>query len=380
MRLGPPLWKVRRELHRLGQQLRAVAELLYEPFLRWRHDRERARHLKVTPGNMPGSGKVAVYLIFQPRGLAESSLMTCRHLASSGYAPLVVSNAALSESDRSRLQAVSWKVVERPNFGYDFGGYRDGIWLLDQWGERPESLILLNDSIWFPALEGDQTIGRMEAMPADFKGVLKLGTGEGAVLRRGREPFLGSFFLMFSAQALRSEAFSLFWRQYLNTSNKYKTIRRGERRLSYVMRDAGFEGWSLFDRTKFDEYLRVADPATLRQILEDLVSVDPRIEESIANITKAFDAGPQDGQAAMAVHMQGIIQAATIKSNLFSSMPITLLRDFSIPFIKKSRDRWNFKALQKIARHSQTGGETVAIVPSAKQEMLRIVEQAPPKD
>ena len=23
-------------------------------------------------------------------------------------------------------------MAERPNFGYDFGGYRDGIWLLEQ--------------------------------------------------------------------------------------------------------------------------------------------------------------------------------------------------------------------------------------------------------
>jgi hypothetical protein len=375
MSLGPPLWKVRRELGRLSQQLRAVLEFFYEPFLRWQHDRERGTRLKVTPGASAPARKVAVYLVFQPRGLAESSLLTCRHLAAGGYAPLVVSNAPLSEADREQLQAVSWKVVERPNFGYDFGGYRDGIWLLDHWGEKPESLILLNDSIWFPALEGDQTIAKMESMAADFRGILKLGTGEGAVLRRGREPFLGSFFLMFSGKALRSEAFSLFWRQYLNTSNKYKTIRRGERRLSYVMRDAGFEGASLFDRTRFDEYLKTAEPATLRRILGDLVSIDPGMERSIADITNRFDAAQQDGQAAMAVQMRSIIQAATVKSNLFSSIPIMLLREFSIPFIKKSRDHWNIKALQKIAKTMQSVDEVIAIAPSPKREILDLVDQ-----
>ena len=377
MSLGPPLWKVRRELGRLSQQLRAVLEFFYEPFLRWQHDRKRKERLKVTPGASAPSRKVAVYLVFQPRGIAESSLLTCSHLAASGYAPLVVSNAALSEADRQRLQAVSWKVVERPNFGYDFGGYRDGIWLLDQWGERPESLILLNDSIWFPALEGDQTIARMEAMAADFRGILKLGTGEGAVLRRGREPFLGSFFLMFSAKALQSEAFTLFWRQYLNTSNKYKTIRRGERRLSYVMRDAGFEGASLFERTQFDEYLRVADPATLRRILEDLVSVEPGMEKSITDMTNRFDAAQQDGQAVMAMQMRSIIHVATVKSNLFSSIPITLLRDFSIPLIKKSRDHWNFKALQRISKTAQSVDQVIAIAPSVKREILDLIDQMP---
>ena len=66
MSLGPPLWKVRRELGRLSQQLRAVLEFFYEPFLRWQHDRERTERLKVTPGASTPARKVAVYLVFQP--------------------------------------------------------------------------------------------------------------------------------------------------------------------------------------------------------------------------------------------------------------------------------------------------------------------------
>jgi hypothetical protein len=373
MRLGPPLWKVRRELHRLGQQLRAAAELFYEPFLRWRHDRERARHLKVTPGNLPASGKVAVYLIFQPRGLAESSLMTCQHLASGGYAPLVVSNAALSESDRSRLQAVSWKVVERPNFGYDFGGYRDGVWLLQQWSVQPESLILMNDSIWFPALEGDQTIATMEAMPSDFKGVLTLGTGEGAVLRRGREPFLGSFFLMFSAKALASNAFAEFWQRYRNTSNKYKTIRRGERRLSYVMRDAGFEGASLFDRTQFDQWIRNLDVAGLRHLVDELVTLDPAIASTLQALAKAHDPADTAASAAYRASMLEAISAATNKSNIFSSAPVSMLRDFELPFVKKARDPWNLRALERLSEYHRKSPGSIRLSAPVGRELGDLV-------
>jgi hypothetical protein len=373
MSLGPPFWKVRRELGRLSQQLRAVLEFFYEPFLRWQHDRERTERLKVTPGASAPSRKIAVYLIFQPRGLAESSLLTCRHLAAGGYAPLVVSNAPLSEADRTQLQAISWKVVERPNFGYDFGGYRDGIWLLDQWGERPESLILLNDSIWFPALEGDQTIARMEAMPADFKGVLKLGTGEGAVLRRGREPFLGSFFLMFSAQALRSEAFSLFWRQYLNTSNKYKTIRRGERRLSYVMRDAGFEGWSLFDRTRFDQWLNELEVSGLRRLLDELVTIDPSMASALMATASAYDAANTEAQAAMRTSMLDAINAATRKSNIFSSAPVSMLRDFELPFVKKARDPWNLRALERLSEYHRKSPGSIRLSAPVGRELGDLV-------
>lgn len=373
MSLGPPLWKVRRELGRLNQQLRAVLEFFYEPLLRWQHDRERTERLKVTPGASAPARKVAVYLVFQPRGVAESSLLTCRHLAAAGYAPLVISNATLSPADRQRLQAVSWKLVERPNFGYDFGGYRDGIWLLDHWGEKPESLILLNDSIWFPALEGDQTIAKMEAMAADFRGILKLGTGEGAVLRRGREPFLGSFFLMFSARALRSEAFARFWREYRNTSNKYKTIRRGERRLSYVMRDAGFEGASLFDRTQFDQWLSELDASLLRRLLDEVVTIDPSMASMLKAMASAHDAADTEAQADMRHAMLDAIQAATRKSNIFSSAPVSMLRDFGLPFVKKARDPWNLRALERLSQYRRESPESIRMPASVGGELDNLV-------
>lgn len=366
-------WKVRRELQRLTQQLRALPEFFYEPPLRWWHDRTRAHRLKISDGQIGSRDKVAVYLVYQPAGLAASSLDTCNHLTNNGYAPLVVSNAPLSDRDRQRLQSVCWRVVERPNFGYDFGGYRDGIWLLDHWGEKPESLILLNDSIWFPALEGDQTIAKMESIAADFRGILKLGTGEGAVLRRGREPFLGSFFLMFSAKALRSEAFSLFWRQYLNTSNKYKTIRRGERRLSYVMRDAGFEGASLFDRTQFDQWLNELDVSTLRRMLDEVVTLDPSLASMLEAMASAHDAADTEAQAAMRQAMLDAIHAATRKSNIFSSAPVSMLRDFGLPFLKKARDPWNLKALERLSQYQRESPDAIRMPASVGRELGSLV-------
>ncbi|MEI8265183.1 MAG: rhamnan synthesis F family protein [Betaproteobacteria bacterium] len=327
----------------------------------------------MTLGASAPSRKIAVYLIFQPRGLAESSLLTCRHLAAGGYAPLVVSNAPLSEADRTQLQAVAWKVVERPNFGYDFGGYRDGVWLLQQWSVQPESLILMNDSIWFPALEGDQTIATMEATPSDFKGVLTLGTGEGAVLRRGREPFLGSFFLMFSAKALASNAFAEFWQRYRNTSNKYKTIRRGERRLSYVMRDAGFEGASLFDRTRFDQWIRNLDVSSLRRLLDELVTLDPVIASTLQVLAKAYDAADTAARAAFRASMLEAISAATNKSNIFSSAPVSMLRDFRLPFVKKARDPWNLRALERLSEYHRKSPGSIRLSAPVGRELGDLV-------
>jgi hypothetical protein len=366
-------WKIGRELRRLQQQLQAIPEFFYEPLLRRWHDARRSHVLRTQAGAVPASHKVAVYLVYQPAGIAESTLLTCDHLAAQGYAPLIVSNARLSPADNNRMLPKTWRIVERPNFGYDFGGYRDGIWLLDQWGERPESLILLNDSIWFPALEHDKSIAKMESMAADFQGVLKLGTGEGAVLRRGREPFLGSFFLMFSAKALQSDAFSLFWRQYQNTSNKYKTIRRGERRLSYVMRDAGFEGASLFDRIQFDQWLNELDVPGLRRLLDELVTIDSSMASMLKAMASAHDAADTKAQEAMRASMLNAINAATKKSNIFSTALISTLRDFAVPFIKKASDAPNAKALERLVLELDYRPGSLEITEVVENELRQLV-------
>lgn len=363
-------WKIGREIQRFRQQLKAIPELFYEPVLRWLHDRRRAQRLQVHPGTAPASERVAVYLIYQPGGLVESSLLACRHFVDQGYAPVVVSNSPLSDEDRLRLLAVSWRVVERPNFGYDFGGYRDAIWLLRLWGQPLHSLILANDSVWFPALEDDRTIRRMEGMSADLRGILWVGAESGAALRRGRDPFLASFFLMFSQRALASEAFSDFWRAYRSTSNKYKTIRRGERGLSYAMRDAGFTAAGVFDRGAFDDFLETRPPTQLRQMLDELVTLNPRAREALRSAAQSYDSAAPEERLGLGADLLQAIRAVTGGSNILSSAPLSMLRDFRLPFIKKAADAWNSQALGRLARHLREDQATVRVPAPVAAELI----------
>ncbi len=122
-----PGWKIRRELDRLGQQLRAIPEAVWEPFARRAHDAALDRGFPITEGTLQPGTKLALVLCWQPRGLAGSFFNLLDHLVASGYTPFVVSNAAFSDADRQALRSRIWRAVERPNFGYDFGGYRDGF-------------------------------------------------------------------------------------------------------------------------------------------------------------------------------------------------------------------------------------------------------------
>ena len=134
-------------------QLRAIPEFFSEPIAQRRHDTWRESHFKPETGQVGYQGNVALFLIYQPNGIEASILRTCDHLAGKGYAPLVISNTPLSKTDRTELKNRCWVFAERPNIGYDFGGYRDGLWLLGKMGVVPDNLLVLNDSVWFPIFE-----------------------------------------------------------------------------------------------------------------------------------------------------------------------------------------------------------------------------------
>ena len=86
-------------------------------------------------------------------------------------------------------------IFERPNFGYDFGGYKDAFLYIIENNLSVERLILLNDSTWFPISSEKDLIRQMEQSNTDFTGALEVDDGR---YLRGKNNFYASFFLMFS--------------------------------------------------------------------------------------------------------------------------------------------------------------------------------------
>lgn len=337
-------WKLERELNRIRQQLKGIPEFFTEPLRRQRHDAQRGAMLQADHGEIAQGSKVALLLVYQPAGISDATVWTCQHLVHKGYAPLIISNAPLSSEDRTRLSPWIWRMAERPNFGYDFGGYRDGIWLLKQWKSDPDVLVILNDSIWFP-LHGNETlIDRMEDSAADFVGALQLDPlRQIENLPPKKRPFFGSFFLMVKRGALRHEAFIRFWDRYRITSNKYKTIRRGERGFSHALMDAGLQCEAMYTRSALDRYIGSLSNLKLKELLEDLVTIDERIEAGIAQSIASFADTDDWRGSALALALE-----ATEKQNVLATAPITSLTVFEVPYLKKSRDWNNLKALTLI--------------------------------
>lgn len=365
--MGILRWKLRREVQRIGQQLRGIPEFFSEPALRRRHDATRTEWLRPLPGQVPPGPKVALLLLYQPQGVSDATRWTCEHLVRKGYAPLIISNAPLSAADRALLAPVSWQLAERPNFGYDFGGYRDGIWLLGQLQADPDVLVILNDSIWFPVHGNETLLDRMEASPADFVGALQLDPlrqTEGVPAKK--RPFFGSFFLMAKRGALQHPAFQRFWARYRLTSNKYKTIRRGERGLSHTLMDAGVACQAVYTRGALDAHMRALDNAALRQLLQhDLVTIDEHIGQALQACVTTFADTPAWRAQAIDLALR-----TTEKQNVLATAPITSLSVFEVPYLKKSRDWNNLKALALIRERMRSGA-----LPAAHESVMRGLDQ-----
>ncbi|WP_158623201.1 rhamnan synthesis F family protein [Pseudorhodobacter sp. E13] len=282
-----PLWKLKRELKRPVDQLHSLVRLPFDIVTKWRHDNSFHARIKLTKGQQPSGQKFAILLIYQPKGLAASTFKTCRHLIENGYSVLLVSNTALTDDARAMLAPVTWQILERPNVGYDFGGYRDGLRILREANVDMQSLVVLNDSIWWPLCDGDRSLQVMEGLGVDFGGMILRPPGKARKRATNRTPHLQSYFFWFGPKVLASEAFNGFWKNYPLSSFKYNTIRQGELRLTKTLLDAGFSVAPLFSFEALMEKLATKPNDYLRKVIHYGAYRFPEMAETAAALEGA---------------------------------------------------------------------------------------------
>lgn len=327
-----PYWKLKRELRRLRVQSQAIPEFFTEPFKRRQHDKWRETGFTALKGSVVPAGNIALFLIYQPDRLPDSVLKTCDHLVNKGFAPLVVSNCPLTATDRASLLTRCWKLAERPNFGYDFGGYRDGIWLLNQSNLTPDNLLVLNDSVWFPAFPETELLSDMQECPEDFVGTQVFGrVGNPSGNRKWSQPFFGSYCFMIKKNAFNSDAFQNFWTEYKLTSNKEKTLHRGERAFSYQLFEANIPSAGLYSRDRFDKTVGCLDAVELVRALDYLVCLDPKLEKSRLHLL-----GKTEHDQNWETEARDLIQKSAESKNYIGSSPVVSLKNLKFPMIKKT--------------------------------------------
>lgn len=334
-----PKWKLAREFDRLKTQARAIPLAISEPFVQKRYDARREQDLKITEGSLPSGEALAVFLIFQPGGVARSVLQTCAHMVENGFAPLVISNTPLTEKDREAFQKLSHVVVERPNFGYDFGGYRDGVWLIQKLGLSPRQVLFLNDSVWFPIVEGATLLAEMRDISQDYVGTQVFGDVGASGRKQG---FFGSYCFLIKSPLWESESFQSFWADYRVSSNKEVTLRRGERAFSRQMLGAAESSRALFEQVRFEHLVDGLEAEALREAVGDMVVTDPDL------ITRREDMISAGLERAGSEDMRGLLKASGRSKNYIGAAPVLSLRDLGFPMIKKNNERHYMLARHRI--------------------------------
>lgn len=125
-----------------------ATELVRKLYFRKYYDLVTSRAIKRSVGAVPLGRDVAIYLIFPSSGVLTSHLYMLQKLRKSGISPIVVSNIPLNAPDREKLSDFAARIIERPNTGYDFGGYRDGVLEISEHLAKLERIWLINDSVW----------------------------------------------------------------------------------------------------------------------------------------------------------------------------------------------------------------------------------------
>ncbi len=258
--------KVLRELMRVKRSVTGLFAWIGFLKAQRKYDANWDNNVRVIAGEQALCSKIAIVVLYQPTGLRDSFFETLNHLKENGYSVLAVSNAPLSEADQAALKPHVWKMCERPNYGYDLGAYRDGVWLLRRRDVRPQHVILMNDSIWFPLCADNTAIARLEESGHGLNGLVRK-TKASQDNSRSEEPsgFIEAYFYL----ANLKDAATLAWWDRFWTNLKLTAGRDylKEGKVSYSYTKSGQKLYTIASRRTFLDAMKRLSDEELRDVL-----------------------------------------------------------------------------------------------------------------
>lgn len=325
-----------------------------------RYDRSIGRHLRAHQGDQPEARKVAIYLIYPRKGLKPSHVAAIKYISRSGYAPVVVSNLELSSGQRDCLLKLSWLYIERPNIGYDFGGYRDAILHLDLQHRSVERLALFNDSCWFPVPSESDWLVKAEQLNMDMVGSMsclfiprrfggRLESFKWSYDPHVRKFHYSSYALLFSGQVARSPGFSKFWRKLPLFNDQEHVTKYGEVGITRWIKRNSYSHSSTVGIQHLDRELDKLTCLELRNVLETIVS--PWSSEYVAMKIRLLEEYEESGAWKRKV-VQYLLFVAYRGPPCYS-LPDYLSRYHDFGFLKKATVRGNedsAKVMKDVAR------------------------------
>lgn len=346
-----PFWKIKREVHRLRRGSRDMAaDLVRKLYFRRYYDLVTRKEIRRTVGMLPLGREVALYLIFPASGVLASHLFMLTELRRAGISPIVVSNLPLSVEDRDKLRHNAARIIERPNIGYDFGGYRDGVLEIADNLPALERVWLVNDSVWLvpqPVSWFDQA----RAMDKDFVAA----TSSFSILRKtilgprrfdisnyreitwkhepnNRNFHYASYALCFNQAILRDPGFLAYWKKLDIRNDKKRTVRRGEIGLTQWIVTHGYTHAATHEIDGLDKELAALSNAEIDRIARELVIFRETKLEALKPKVLLTDSDTEMGRA----ERIGLILTAVARHGSAYALFGYNLRNHKFSFLKKS--------------------------------------------
>jgi hypothetical protein len=243
--------------------------------------RGRGKNLiRIEPGidPQPDALCLAIYVHYAPSG--QISAMVRRQLLllrQAGFAVVFASMApGVPQDDWEAAREVCALVVQRRNFGLDFGAWRDLVPELRRRWPPPEELMLANDSVLGPIRPLQPVIEALRAGGEGFFGLTESLQGG---------PHLQSYMLLAKGRSAASDLLGFLDGLYVSHS-KWLLVQLSEIRLARWMRGRGHRVAALFG---YDRVVRaaLADPEERRRLaashtrLRDLETLGPAAAEGL---------------------------------------------------------------------------------------------------
>jgi len=342
----PPLWKAKRELRRLTRQTSAVPSKIFDQFLTTPvYDLFQRRNVEIFDGVFPRGDRIALYLVFPSRGLLPSHKLAIEHLKKSGYAPFVVSNLPLKESDCAWLAQNTYKFLMRPNIGYDFGGYREGFLALSDELPDLEYLALFNDSAWFPTSASRNWLTQAEALdvayaaPASSFGIpsvkfFDFRNIEWRVDVNLRNFHYCSYALLIRKEILRSDRFRRYWKKLPLTTQKNSVVRLGEIGLTKFVLRNGFSHGCTYDLNTLPDLLERCSETDINRIARGLITLgNHEASQLIEQVVPTLDARRSQSEKEDIINL---ILTVTARIGVSYVLPELLHQHHDFSFLKRS--------------------------------------------
>ena len=302
-----------------------------------------SKEKKEFPGEIPLRKNLVIFLIFPEEGLKSSHLTTLNYFLNKKYSPLVISNYALSAEDKKKIKKNSWFLIERKNYGYDFGGYRDGVLFLKDRLFNLDRMLLINDSTWFPISKNNDFLNFIETADLDFVGAtshygferLRLPKNRDELKRKikfntkKRRFHYASYVLAFSKNILSDKNFLKFWKNLRLSGTKNIIVRRGEVGLTqWVIKKEIYSHGSYINSGHLEEIFNSLSKQELLNISQEAI-----VENiSLKNFIGSFSKDLEDLSKEELISFLLIIVSRQI---IVFSLASFLIKRLKFPFLKK---------------------------------------------